>query len=540
MLRRVAVVLACVTSLALGVRADPGAAPAPAAIDPVRIDSGLVAGASARDGVRVYQGIPFAAPPVGPLRWRPPQPVKPWDRVRPCTEPGPSCPQPKPMVGPPPAWSDEDCLNLNVWTAAPPDGPKRPVMVWIHGGGFTTGTGSYALYDGAALARQGVVVVTINYRLGPFGFFAHPLLSKESERGVSGNYGLLDQIAALEWVKRNIAAFGGDPGCVTIFGESAGSVSVCDLLVSPLAAGLFHRAIAESGGVHGRIRGLRDRRSGMEPAEQMGERVARALGCDRADDPLAALRAKGADELLAAAHPSQGLYGKAEDKFWPVVDGWVLPDDPAALFDAGKRHDVPFMIGTNADENTIFLRQLPVRHAEGYRLLLRAFFRADAGAVEVLFPAATDEEVGAALNRCMTVASFVTPARALARAQEKVKSPAWLYHFTRIPPVARPLKLGAFHSAEIAYVFGNLDDGPVASREEVDRALARTLGGYWTRFAATGDPNRDGLPAWPAYTRADDQHLDLGDAVKVGQGLWREACDLFERIHAAHAKDRDE
>jgi para-nitrobenzyl esterase len=220
----------------------------------VRIESGRISGALGDDGVRVYRGIPFAAPPVGDLRWRPPQPVEAWDGVRECIEFGPACPQPASMIGDTPALQDEDCLYLNVWTAAADE--PLPVMVWIHGGGCTTGAGSQSVYDGARFARRGVVLVTINYRLGPLGYLAHPLLSAESGHGVSGNYGLLDQIATLQWVQRNIAQFGGDPDCVTIFGESAGAQSVCWLMVSPLAEGLFHRAIAESGGVHGPTRAL--------------------------------------------------------------------------------------------------------------------------------------------------------------------------------------------------------------------------------------------------------------------------------------------
>lgn len=253
-------------------------APAIGIEDPVKTESGLVSGLAAGPSgeVRVYRGIPFAAPPVGPLRWKPPQPANSWDGVRECTRFGPWCPQPRPFV----AFESgqiqsEDCLYLNVWTAARSAGDRLPVMFWIHGGGFTTGSGAMASYDGTALARQGVVVVTINYRLGPFGYLAHPLLSRESPQGVSGNYGHLDQIAALHWVRKNIAAFGGDPGCVTIFGESAGAMSVCRLMVSPLARGLFHRAIAQSGGAHGRNRHLREPRGLLAPMEAEGERIAR-------------------------------------------------------------------------------------------------------------------------------------------------------------------------------------------------------------------------------------------------------------------------
>ncbi len=499
--------------------------------EPVRVDGGLIAGTVAGAGrdVRVFKGIPFAAPPVGPLRWKPPQPVVPWEGVRACTAFGNWCPQPKPMLGRELGALDEDCLTLNVWTAARGAEAKRPVMVWIHGGGYTTGSGAASVYDGEVLAREGAVVVTINYRLGPFGFLGHPLLSKESGRGVSGNYGLLDQVEALRWVQRNAAAFGGDPGCVTIFGESAGSASVCRLLVSPLAGGLFHRAIAQSGGAHGQNRSLRERRGALEPLESLGERVARALGCDGADDPLAALRAKGADAILEAASPSQGLFGKG-NKFGPVVDGWALPDDPGRMWEEGKHRKVPFLLGANADEGTVFLQQLTaIRSAAAYRTAVRLLFRDEAETLLALFPAETDADVPGAMNRLVTVASFVAPARALARSSAKGGAPTWLYHFTRAPESPWLRRLGAFHGLEVAYVFGNISSG--SGRlvfKEADRALSKTMRAYWLNFARTGDPNGPGLPPWPAYVEAKDDHLELGDAIGAKAGLYRVACDAIE------------
>jgi len=494
-----------------------------------RTTAGLVAG-RVDGGVRVFKGIPYAAPPVGPLRWRPPQPPKPWDGVRECTAFGPACPQPtRVKVAGTVGRQDEDCLTLNVWAPAEPPAEGLPVMMWIHGGGFTIGAGSMPFYDGAALARQGVVLVTINYRLGPLGFLAHPLLSKESEHGVSGNYGLLDQIAALRWIRDNIAAFGGDPHRVTIFGESAGSAAVCRLMVSPLAKGLFHRAIAQSGGAHGRNRHLREPRDKLEPMENVGLRLAKALGCHEAPDPLAALRAKSPQQLLDVAKPAVGLFGRGI-KFGPIVDGWVLPDDPAALWLAGKQHDVPFMAGSNADEGTLFLGNLPVRRPVGYALTVRSMFGKDAPAVLKLFPAATAADVPKALNKLTTVRAFAGPARALARAMAKVPSKAYLYHFTRVPPIPAAQRLGAFHGLEIAYVFGNLRAG--APWAELDRTLAATMSACWVQFATTGDPNRDGLPAWPACDAATDQHLEFGDHVVAKAGLYRQACDLFDRIAA--------
>jgi para-nitrobenzyl esterase len=499
--------------------------------DPVRIGGGLITGSVAGE-VRVYKGIPFAAPPMGDLRWKPPQPVQPWEGVRACAEYGPWCPQPKPMIGRELGTMKEDCLYLNVWTAAKGPGEKRPVMVWIHGGGFTTGSGAMASYDGEKLACEGAVVVTINYRLGPLGFFGHPLLSKESAKGLSGNYGFLDQVAALEWVKRNIAAFGGDPGCVTIFGESAGSASVCRLMVSPLAEGLFHRAIAQSGGAHGRNRHLRERREEMDPLENLGEAIARELGCEKEKDPLGALRAKSADEILAASNPAQGLFGKG-NKFGPVVDGWALPEDPGLLWEQGKHRKVPFLLGTNADEGTIFLQQLQIRNVAGYQMTVRYLFRDEADTLLKLFPASSDGEVAGALNKLVTVGSFVSPARVLARASARDGVPTWLYHFTRVPDSPLMRRLGAFHGLEIPYVFGNFTGaGLRLVLREKDRELSKSMRTYWLNFAHTGDPNGGSLPVWPACDEKKDGHLDLGDEVRAGSGLYREACDAIDAARA--------
>ncbi len=505
------------------------------AADPVRIDSGRVSGVASGD-VRVYKGIPFAAAPVGKLRWRPPQPVEPWEGVRRCTEFGPWCPQPKPLLGKELGPTSEDCLYLNVWTPAKSPDAKLPVMVWIHGGGHTTGSGAASFYEGTRLARQGVVVVTINYRLGPFGYLAHPLLSKESDRGVSGNYGLLDQVAALRWARRNIAAFGGDPGCVAIFGESAGAVSVCRLMVSPLAEGLFHRAIAQSGGAHGRNRHLRKTWYGQEPMEKVGERLAATLECDKAENPLAALRAVPAEKLLEASKPVQGLFGRGI-RFGPVIDGWALPDDPADLWAAGRQHDVPFMTGSNADEGSVFTRQLPIKRAAGYRLTVRMLFGDRAGDVLRLFPVAGDEDARQAVSRLVGVSSFVVNARFLARAMEKAESPGYLYHFTRAPQSGLAKPYGAFHGLEIGYVFGTLK--PALGPTPRDWELSRTMIACWSRFAKTGDPNGEGAPAWPVYQAATDQHLELGDAVQVKAGLHKAACDLFDELAAARRGTRD-
>src|SRR6266850_2687529 len=315
--------------------------------DSIRVDGGLISGTTV-DGVRSFKGVPFAAPPVGDLRWKPPQPVLAWQGVRQADNFGPICPQsPYPsgsMYYSPPQTQSEDCLYLNVWTAAKV-GDKRPVMVWIHGGALTRGSGSNAAYDGTALAKKGVVLVTINYRLGPLGYLAHPELTSESPQHSSGNYGVLDQIAALKWVQKNIAAFGGDANRVTIFGESAGSWSVNALVASPLARGLFHRAIGESGGSFGPGTYLREDRNALPSAERIGVAFAKAAGADS----IKALRALPADKIVEVFNNDpEGKKFRTQ----PNVDGWVLPDEIRNIFAKGKQNDVPVIVGSNGNEMT--------------------------------------------------------------------------------------------------------------------------------------------------------------------------------------------
>jgi len=503
----------------------------------VTLDTGRITGSLAGEQkrIRVYKGIPYAAPPIGERRWKPPAPPALWSGVRACTEPGPTCVQPRPMIGVNPPRQSEDCLYLNVFTPARSANDRLPVMFWIHGGGLTTGAGSQAYYEGVGLADRGVVLVTINYRLGPFGFFAHPALSAESPDGISGNYGLLDQIAALKWVRRNTAAFGGDPGRVTIFGESAGSVSVCLLLVSPLAEGLFHRAIAQSGIPGGRIKHLKKKWRGRESMESVGLKIAADLGADAAQDPLAHLRGVDAETLLEATRPAQGLFGRGL-KFGAVIDGRVVPDEPYRLFAAGKFHRVPIMTGANADEGTMFLKQLKIRRKLGYRLLVKSFAREHADDLLEQFPARTNRDIPAALNKMVTVMCFEAPARALARQVAENGGRVWLYHFTRDATTKRFRSYGAFHGAEIAYIFRHtrkpVTPGMkwVLAYDQVDHRLSDTMSACWARFAATGDPNGDDLPEWPPYDPAGDRLLVFGDEVTVTSGLHREGCDLIDRI----------
>jgi para-nitrobenzyl esterase len=513
-------------------------------LERVQLDSGLVSGVKTGE-VWVFKGIPYAAPPVGELRWKPPQPVEPWSGVRACTEFAPACPQPAPTGGSAFYLSvgrtSEDCLYLNVWSPAKKADEKLPVMVWIHGGSFETGAGSMSVYDGTNLAGRGVVVVTINYRLGPLGFLALPQLSAESAYHGSGNYGLLDQIAALKWVKNNIAGFGGDPSNVTVFGESAGAISILDLLVSPLAEGLFQKAIAESGILLDRGFGVTTAAT-LKEAEAAGTAFAQRCGVDMSGDVLGQLRGKTAEELLAAAAgPAENVMNTG--LVWkPVVDGDVLVGGlPTELWEEGRRHSVPLLIGTNKDEGNLFLQGLTLSTAE-YQAQMKRVFGPYAGDALALYLVAKQEDITPMFSRMLTEVGFASTARFAARSMSSpvapsasapgaAAAPVYLYEFTRVP-FNNPL--GAFHGVEIPYVFGNAHQFSVLGKiEQADLDLSDTIMGYWTRFAATGDPNGQGAPTWPRYDPLSDQHLELGNTITVGSGLYSAACDLADKIRAS-------
>ncbi len=331
-------------------------------------------------------------------------------------------------------------------------------MVWIHGGAFNFGSASQPEYDGRNLAQKGVVVVTINYRLGPLGFLVHPLLSRESAQGTSGNYGLLDQIAALKWVKRNIAAFGGDPGRVTIFGQSAGSRSVTLLMISPLAAGLFQRAIAESGGPIIGSEYLNPAFNGnLANVSNMGRKLASKLGGDQAEDVLAAMRARSAQELLTAADCKTSVFDYEGFFFAPVFDGWVLPKDPLVAYSGGQQHDVPIIVGSTQNEGNIYLADETDLSVEKYHSFLKARFADNSGKAFEMFPADKAKDVAPAIDKLLTVAANAQPARLVAQSMKPKKAKAYLYQFTRRPNTAMARKLGVHHGVELAYVFGNMN-----------------------------------------------------------------------------------
>ncbi|HMB27662.1 MAG TPA: carboxylesterase family protein, partial [Blastocatellia bacterium] len=421
--------------------------------DTVRVEGGLISG-SVVDGVRSYKGIPFAAPPVGELRWKAPQPVAAWEGVRECNDFGPDCPQaPYPQSSlyySAPRKHSEDCLYLNVWTAARA-GEKRPVMVWIHGGALTRGSGATPTYDGTALAKKGVVLVTVNYRLGPLGYLAHPELTAESPNRSSGNYGALDQVAALKWVQKNIAAFGGDPGRVTIFGESAGSWSVNVLVASPLARGLFHRAIGQSGGTFGPMAYLKEDREGRASAEKMGEAFAKAAGADS----IKALRAQPAEKIVEVFNNDpEGKKFRTQ----PNVDGWALPDEIRNIFAQGNQNDAPVIVGSNANEMTTLTVPAAVpKTTEDYRKRVETQYGAAVKEFDAVYPVNSEADIAAAYLGGLRDVTFTLPMRTWARMTATGRSKAYLYFFSHVPPNPNSKYLGAYHAGEIVYVFNNLN-----------------------------------------------------------------------------------
>lgn len=465
--------------------------------DTVSVTGGLIAGArSASGAVREFRGIPYAAAPLGDLRWRAPRPVTAWSGVRPADDFSPICPQTPLPDGsfyqrefvPATEPRSEDCLYLNVWTAAQTSDEQLPVMLWVHGGGFSQGSGSMPAFDGEALARKGVVLVTFNYRLGVLGLLAHPELSREATYGASGNYGLLDHVAALKWVRDNIAAFGGDPDNVTLFGQSSGADNVNLLLASPLSEGLFHRAILQSGSSF-----AFGRKHDLASAERSGEIFADSV----AGGSISALRHLPADSVLSHA---------AGFSFVPNVDGWLLPDHVDRVFRLGDQHDVPLMAGSTGDEgSTLFGPQLS---AEVFRGLVERSYGDDAAAFLALYPAGSDDEAKGSFNASFSD-EIAWGAQALAELHTRTASrPAYLYFFNHPPPGRQSERYGAFHSSELVYVFGTLDsvDRPWQSE---DRALSDLLTSYWSHFTATGDPNDPGLPPWPPFESAQRLVLEF-------------------------------
>lgn len=480
----------------------------------VKTDKGKVEGTLTTDGrVRAFKGIPFAAPPVGDLRWREPQPTAKWKEVRAAKEFGARCMQQSTypdMIFHDPGQS-EDCLTLNVWTPADAKPGTLPVMVWIYGGGFAGGGTSEARQDGQFLAHRNVVIVSMNYRLGIFGFFAHPGLTAESAHHASGNYGLMDQAAAIAWVKNNIKQFGGDPRNITIFGESAGSISVSAQMASPLTKDMIAKAIGESGGALVLVSASILTRESAEKADAaFGENVLH-------ETTAAGLRKIPAEDLLKAATNRENH----TPRFWPVVDGYFLPDSVANIYAAGKQAHIPLMAGWNADEGraaVVMAKEKPTMAS--FSEQARKEFGADADGFLAAYKASTDEEVQQvagdfAGDRFIAYSTW----RWLEAHVGTGGSPVYRYFLDLGSPGDKfhTAAMGAFHSDDIEYVFGTLDSRQGAVWRPEDRKLSDEMGQYWTNFARTGDPNGGNLPKWPAYNAADGwqvMHLNADSVAK--------------------------
>jgi para-nitrobenzyl esterase len=376
------------------------------------------------------------------------------------------------------------------------------------------------------MARKGVVVVTINYRLGPFGFLAHPELSRESEHGSSGNYGILDQIAALKWVQRNIAAFGGDPDSVTIFGESAGSQSVCSLVATPLAKGLFHRAIGQSGGGFGAMSCLKEDRHDYLAAEQTGLAFAKAVGGEDAPATLETLRSLSAGEVLAVFEKTLNIRPHL------VVDGWVFPDEIHTIFEKGKQNRVDIIVGSNAGEGTSLFGGTGSMRIEQFRDRVQRQYGEFTDEFFETYPVNSDDKVWGVYLASVRDGWFTWQMRTWAQLMSAVDAKAYLYYFTRVPPIPESEKYGAYHGAEHVYIVGNLDTTSFTP-EPVDRQLSETMMGFWINFARTGNPNGESLIRWPAYETDTEYYMELGEEVRVGQHLLKKECDFFYRYNAS-------
>lgn len=468
----------------------------------LKVEGGIIQGTLA-DDLSIYKGIPFAAPPVGDLRWKAPQPLEAWEGVKQTTEYAPA-----PMQGGNPvSGKSEDCLYLNVWTPAKSINEKLPVLVWIYGGGFSFGSTSDSVHNGEHLARKGVVLVSIAYRVGQLGFLAHPELSAESPNGVSGNYGLLDQIAGLQWIQNNIAAFGGDPGQVTIFGESAGGIAVSMLCASPLAKGLFHGAISQSGGSFGPTRPTTypgENMKTLQQAEHDGIEYLKGFGLSSMEE----LRNLEAEKLIPQGWTMPGG--------WPIVDGYVIPDDQFKLYEAGNYNDVPVLIGYNSDEGLSFPAG---RTPQEYIASVQERFGPYADSLIQAYPVGENNVPRSARN-LMRDAAFGWHTWSWARLQSKAgKSEVYFYYFDQHPERAEgspQADHGTPHGVDVPFVFMNLDPAN-SNTTESDLEIAETMGTYWTNFAKYGDPNGEGVLAWPAFSDENPEVMYLtGPAPFVG------------------------
>ncbi len=524
--------LVLVSACGGGSAVDAGVPPEDAGVDAggdpgpeVMTTGGPVEGITGSSGHAFY-GIPYAAPPIGDLRFRPPEPATPWTEPLDATAPRSHCPQRPSGLLNPRGDATEGCLELDVYTPDLEPAEPLPVMVFIHGGAFVFGSSNDPIWDAARLASQGAVVVSVSYRLGIAGFLAHPALDAEAD-GSSGMYGILDQQAALRWVRDNAAAFGGDPERVTIFGESAGAISVCVHYFAPGSAGLFHRAISQSGSCldgPGWGLGVADGAA----ARARGLETAATLGCPgEAAAAAACLRGLSIDALLdaqaalgdGAADPVYGVLA-----IGPHVDGTVLPDRPSALLASGAHADVPYILGTNADEWTLFSDDALVPDEASYEAEVRRQFGDRADALLALYPASGYATPLAAYDALMRDQAFVCPTRATLRGLTSAGVTTRTYQVRQSNAVVEAMGWGAAHAVELLYVFGNFEL-PFARPSAAERNVQAAMQGYWTRFAATGDPNGAGAPDWPAFDTTDEPYVIFADPITTDTALGRDVCD---------------
>lgn len=516
----------------------------PVATETIEIDSGKLRGLviGQEKDVQVFKGIPYAKPPMGELRWREPAKPESWDGIRDCFEFGNACPQksqammnaiPQMAINAP---QSEDCLYLNVWRPISAKTEKLPVMVWIHGGGYTMGAASQPLYDGESLARNGVIFVSINYRLGSFGFMAHPALSQESSRGVSGNYGILDQIESLRWVQRNIAAFGGDPNRVMIFGESAGGGSVLCLMVAPEAKGLFHAAVAQSAPEMS-LASLRSSTGNRTSAEEQGLELVQKFGLPK-DATLQQMRQLDA-ETLTNSSPNLEVDTKLtldmigiSLPIAPIVDGVVIPALPNSLFAANKAHRVPLVIGNTRDEMTLFLMQTPFPKEVGqYEQVATKNFGQLSSEVLAAYPASDSKGIRSAVLQLTGDIVFGSQARHAARLHARNGNPTYRYIFS-CGSKQFPLNLaGAHHGCEIPYLFGQ-----PANPNEADLRTSVVVQNYWVNLARSGDPNGKELPEWPKYNLASDILIDIENDVTLRETHRNFQLDTVDKFLARPTK----
>lgn len=513
----------------------------------VETAQGLVHGefVGSENNIRSFKGVPFAAPPVGELRWQAPQPVESWEGTRDVTEFAMRCPQPVIESGfytTEPQPMSEDCLYLNVWTGATASDANLPVMVWIHGGGFHIGAGSEPIYNGTSLAEDGVILVSVNYRLGVLGFFAHPALSAESDTGSSGNQGIYDQVAALRWVNQNISNFGGDPDNVTIFGESAGSASVCYLVATPLAKGLFQKAIGQSAGCFAKHSTLTEdgdhRQSALLGATEnksgyrSGKEIAAALGASTLD--------ASALEVMRALSPEEITAKLAEHEVTPdwrsiYVDGVLFPRQMRSLLLAGGS-EVNSIVGFTHHEGTTLFMQFPELPLADFEANVHANLPKHASALLAAYEADIQESTKRAIQEMASDALFGVEMRTWAQLVSSQGKNAYLFVFNHAPPIEEyGRSLGAFHAAEIQYIFQStaVTESVIGIQDrfdDTDHEVARLMRGYWLNFAKTGDPNGEGLPQWDAYAHEADNALMIDSNPEMVTAFRKAKFDVFENI----------